>query len=205
MTFASIFLVKNSKNFAVMQLEKGLAQTNLQKSAENASKYLEDLLGAEKRAQEKKLCIHNKKEPPQVVFADLIGNTKQAKEFEQMINNRTDKTFTGVIEHCFSGMKFKVRLEGGENRIIAFALLGVRPLSNDKNQPAMLKFAEEALSFAKEHLMQRDVQVEVFSADKRGTFFGTVQLTNQKKDFALKLVEEGLAMVSNNGYEKRLP
>jgi hypothetical protein len=91
-----------------------------------------------------------------------------------MVNSRPDKVFTGVIEHCFSGMRFKVRLEGGENRIISFALLGVRPLNNDKNQPAMQKFADEALSFAKEHLFQRDVTVEIFSADKRGTFFGTV-------------------------------
>lgn len=49
-----------------------------------------------------------------------------------MLSKRADRKFQGVIEHCFSGMKFKVRLEG-ENCYIALALLGVRTLSSDKN------------------------------------------------------------------------
>jgi endonuclease YncB( thermonuclease family) len=36
------------------------------------------------------------------------------------------------------------------------------------------------------------VIVEPHFADKKGSFFGTVQLTN-KKDFGLMLVQEGLA------------
>lgn len=71
-------------------------------------------------------------------------------------------------------MRFKVRLEG-ENCYIALSLLGVKTLSADKNQPALLEFAQDALQFAKDNLLQRDVTVEIFSADKRGTFFGTVQ------------------------------
>lgn len=51
MTFASVILPSNKKekNFAVAQLEKGMASTNLMKS-DNVSKYLEDLLVAEKKA-----------------------------------------------------------------------------------------------------------------------------------------------------------
>jgi hypothetical protein len=90
-----------------------------------------------------------------------------------MVMKRTDKRFTGVVEHCFSAMRFKVRLDG-EARMIAFSLLGVRSMLNDKNQPAMLKFSEEALEFAKDNVYQRDVTVELFSQDKRGTFFGTL-------------------------------
>jgi endonuclease YncB( thermonuclease family) len=55
-----------------------------------------------------------------------------------------------------------------------------------------MEFANDALLFAKEHLYQRDVTVEIYSADKRGTFFGTV-MTPSKQDFSLKLIEEGLA------------
>lgn len=45
------------------------------------------------------------------IFADLTQSTKQAKEFEAMVMKRKDKTFRGVVEYCFSGMKLKVRLE----------------------------------------------------------------------------------------------
>jgi len=48
------------------------------------------------------------------------------------------------------------------------------------------------------------VQVDLFNADKRGTFFGTVQMPN-KSDFSLKLIEEGHARVFVMGNEKRLP
>ena len=78
------------------------------------------------------------------------------------------------MEYCISGMRFKVRLVG-ENCYIALNLLGVRTPSNDQNQPALLEFAQDALQFAKDNLLQRDVTVEIFSCDKRGSFFGSIQ------------------------------
>jgi hypothetical protein len=50
MDFATLFLVKNNKNVSVALLEKGLLKTNILKSGENISKFLEDLLAAEKKA-----------------------------------------------------------------------------------------------------------------------------------------------------------
>jgi len=44
-----------------------------------------------------------------------------------MIQKRPDRKFNGVIEYCFSGMRFKLRLEG-ENRQVALTLLGVKTL-----------------------------------------------------------------------------
>lgn len=41
--------------------------------------------------------------------------------------------------------------------------------------------------------------VDLEFADKRGTFFGTVALKNTKEDFALMLVQQGLAEVSTFG------
>lgn len=50
MNFGAVFLVQKEKNIACMQLEKGLVRTNIMKTGENASKYLEDLLASEKKA-----------------------------------------------------------------------------------------------------------------------------------------------------------
>lgn len=44
MDFASVILSKNEKNLAVLLLEKGLLKTNISKSGDNASKFIEDLL-----------------------------------------------------------------------------------------------------------------------------------------------------------------
>ena len=49
-----------------------------------------------------------------------------------MVNKRKDKTFKGVVEYCFSGMKFKVRLEQ-EGRLVAINLHGVKTMAQDKN------------------------------------------------------------------------
>ena len=73
-----------------------------------------------------------------------MQNPKQAKDFEQMISNRKDKSFKGVIEYCFSGMKFKVRLDT-EGRTIGLNLLGIRTMALDKNQPTLQEYANDAL------------------------------------------------------------
>jgi endonuclease YncB( thermonuclease family) len=202
MDFASVLLDKNEKNVSCAMLEKGLLRTNVSKSGDNASKYIEDLLAAEKKAQDAKQGIFSSQPAPIRVFNDLVANTKKSKDFEAMIMKRANRTLQGVIEYCFTGMRFKVRLEG-ENTAIALNLLGVRTMSADKNQPKLLELANDAHQFAKDTLFQRDVIVTLDFADKRGTFFGTVQLKNNKEDFGLMLVDNGLAEVSIIG--KRAP
>ena len=59
MHFAAVFELTKNRNLAVVQLQKGLVRTNVRQSGDNASKYLEDLLAAEKKAQDGKLCLHN--------------------------------------------------------------------------------------------------------------------------------------------------
>ena len=90
-----------------------------------------------------------------------------------MVMNRPNKVFNAVIEYCMSGMRFKARLTQ-EGRTIGLNLIGVKTVASDKNQPTLLEYANDAQKLAKQCLFQRDVVVEVFSVDKRGSFFGTV-------------------------------
>ena len=150
-----------------------MIRTNITKSGDNASKYIEDILAAEKKAVEIKLGVFSSGPAPIRVFNDLVANTKRAKDFEAMILKRPNRKINGVVEYCFSGMKFKVRLDS-ESSAIAFNLLGVRTMANDKNQPKLLELSNDAHQYAKDTLFQRDVIVDLDSADKRGTFFGTL-------------------------------
>ena len=72
MNFGAVTDVLKNRNFAVYLLEKGLLKTNIRQSGDNASKYLELLLAAEKKASDGKLCLHNKsKDAPITAFSDL--------------------------------------------------------------------------------------------------------------------------------------
>jgi len=70
--FASVFLEKNDKNLACMLLEKGLLKTNVSKSGDNASKYLEDLLAAEKKGVDSKLGLFSNQQAPIRIFSDVV-------------------------------------------------------------------------------------------------------------------------------------
>lgn len=52
--------------------------------SDNVSKYLEDLLLAEKKAVDASNGVHGKKTPPITVYTDLVHNSKQSKEYEMM-------------------------------------------------------------------------------------------------------------------------
>lgn len=45
---------------------------------------------------------------------------------------RQNRKINGVVEYCFSGMRYKIRLDS-ENTAISFSLLGVKTMANDKN------------------------------------------------------------------------
>ena len=132
--YASVILDKNSKNVSCCLLLKGLVKTNVTKSGDNASKFLEDLLSSEKKASDARIGLHSSNPAPLRIYNDLVNNPKKSKDFEAMLFKRPNRKMTGVVEYCFSGMRFKVRLDN-ENTAIAYSLLGVKTVTNDKNQP----------------------------------------------------------------------
>lgn len=151
MDFASVFLEaggaasgKGDRNLAVMLLEKGMLRTNVSKSGDNASKYIEDLLAAEKKAQDGKIGVYSTSPAPIRVIDDVVANTKRAKDFETLVLKRANRKMAGVVEYCFSGMRFKVRLDA-EHTAIALNLLGLKTMANDKNQPKLFELSNDAL------------------------------------------------------------
>lgn len=72
MDFASVFIQKHNKNVSAMLLEKGLLRTTISKSGDNASKFLEDLLAAEKKAVDAKIGIHSTSPAPIRIYNDLV-------------------------------------------------------------------------------------------------------------------------------------
>ena len=99
----------------------------------------------------------------------------------------------GVVELVLSGSRYKVRLNAQSTYII-LALQGIKCLPNDANIKDYQDISNKALTFAKENILQRDVEVEIDAVDNRGTLLGSIIFG--KKNFAVTLLENGLAYIN---------
>ena len=157
------------------------------------SKYLDSYQAAEKVAKEKKLGVHSTKYPGNPNYSDLIASNKtKKKEFINFLVNQ--KNLPCVVEYCFSGSKFKVRIE--KNKCyIPLSLLGVKTFGKDKNTLELHdKFCKEATDFANDTVLQREGTCDIVSADRVGNYFGYLTINNV--NFGTTLIKQGLAVAS---------
>lgn len=158
---------------------------------------MKHLTEAEEEAKKKKIGIHSTKNPVNPSKYNDLGQQKmaaKAKQFFEFIKN--EPTIPGIVDAVLSGSLFKVRLEK-QNCYILFSLAGVRTYSNEKNVPQYERFAKEALKFSKDQVLQREVELNVSSIGKNGVFQGSLYVA--KKNFAINLIENGLAYVEAAG------
>jgi staphylococcal nuclease domain-containing protein 1 len=93
-----------------------------------------------------------------------------------------------------NGSRFKVRFD--QSTCYGILLLsGVKCLPNDPNFPDYQKFSNLALQFSRQNLLQRDVDIELESVDKKGIFHGHIFLS--KQNYSLRLLENGLGVTYN--------
>ena len=109
-------------------------------------------------ATKKKLGIHTKKSAKQYSFVDTTQNTKASKTLEKTLF--AAGRINGVIEYCFSGHRFKIRLDD-ESCLIALMLEGVKSAAPDANSVEVSELAEVSKKFARDNLHQRDVEIEI--------------------------------------------
>ena len=183
------------KNVNVEIIEQGYASfiSPNPKLDDDVSKYLDSYQAAEKVAKEKKTGINSTKFPGSSNYSDLIAaNKTKKKEFINFLVNQ--KNLPCVVEYCFSGSKFKLRIE--KNKCyVPFSLLGVKTFGKDKNTLELHeKFQKEATDFANDHVLQREGVCDIIQADKVGNYFG--YLTLNGANFGTTLIKEGLAVAS---------
>jgi len=188
--YYSLYLEKT--NIAVELVEHGLATVQPHRAGEHRSRDYEFLLFAEERAKKAHKGAHaDPAKAPIVNITDLSqkGQLAKAKQFLPSMK-RNGKT-KGVVEHVFSGSRFKVYVPR-EGCLINFILAAARtPRTSSEPGKAGEPFAEESLRFAANRVAQRDVELEVLEQDKVGNFIGTLWVGRQ--NIATQLIEEGLA------------
>lgn len=103
---------------------------------------------------------------------------------------------TGVVELAISGGIYKVRLNEEPYSVLVL-LSGVRCLPPDSNIPEYKTWSEKAFDYAKLHLLQRDVEVQLDRMDNKGKFHGNVIVN--KQNYAVNLLREGLCFAFGKG------
>jgi staphylococcal nuclease domain-containing protein 1 len=190
MEFASLWL--EERNVGERLVSQGLAYVINPRGDDETSKYLPALREAEQAAREQRRNIHSTAAAPIHRINDLVSsrNMSKTRSFESSLVGEV--RHVAVVDFVYTGARFKVRVPQ-ENCQFVFSILGVRALNPDPNQPEQDKVAKEAIDYAKNTLFQRDVEIEVSSADMKGVFYGT--LFYKRKNYAVKLLEQGLGYV----------
>lgn len=202
MDFGSVFLVSAPKgevadltpasvsgqpqgaNVAEMLVVRGFATVVRHRDFEERSNFYDALLAAESKAVKGKKKIHSQKDSPATHINDLSlqGTTKKAIAFLPFLQRQ--RRLPAIVDYVLSGHRFKLLIPK-ETCAIAFSLSGVR--CPGRGEP----YSEEAISFMRRRILQRDVEIEIETVDKTGTFLGS--LWEGKENVSVALLEAGLA------------
>ncbi|XP_050376067.1 ribonuclease TUDOR 1 [Argentina anserina] len=214
MDFGSVFLATPSKaegddaatpassasqpagvNVAELVVARGFGSVIRHRDFEERSSYYDALLSAESRATAGRKGMHSSKEPPVMHITDLTtASAKKARDFLPFLHR--SRRIPAVVEYVLSGHRFKL-LVPKETCSIAFSFSGVRCPGRDE------PYSDEAIALMRRRIMQRDVEIEVETVDRTGTFLGS--LWESRTNMAIPLVEAGLAKYTSFAGSDRIP
>uniref|UniRef100_A0A0D3FVE8 Ribonuclease n=1 Tax=Oryza barthii TaxID=65489 RepID=A0A0D3FVE8_9ORYZ len=169
-------------NVAALLLSRGLADITRHRDYEDRSHHYDALIAAHARAEKTKKGYHSKKER---------AVPKKAKEFLHLLQR--SRRHSAIVEYVFSGHRFKVTIPK-ETCTIAFALSGVRCPGRDE------PYSDEAITMMRRRILQRNVEIEINTVDRTGTFLGSLWESNI--NVASVLLEAGLAKISSFAVDK---
>ncbi|XP_074374885.1 ribonuclease TUDOR 1-like isoform X2 [Apium graveolens] len=173
-------------NIAQMMVAHGLAEVIRHKDYEARSNHYEALFAAEFHARAARKGMHSGKDAP-VITDFLTSQSKKASNFLPELQQ--DRKINAVVEYLFSGHRYKLYIPQ-KACYIAFSLSRVRCPGRDT------PFLSEATELARRIIMQRDVEIDVETVDRSGTFLGS--LWESESNVAVTLLEHGLAKLQTS-------
>eukprot|EP00871_Galdieria_phlegrea_P002519 jgi/Galph1/3268/GphlegSOOS_G1912.1 len=199
--FATVSLYGN--DVGEMLVCNGFANVIRHKSDEERARHYEKYIALEKEAIAAKKGIHG---------ATQQGNSRRVNNLSvKEATKRAKETFphlqrsgscAGIVEYVSNGSRYKILLPK-ESTIVSFALEYVRC-----PHPTNDVFGQEALQFARENILQRDVQVSFTTIDRIGTFIGKLKIVERmdkgEYEWEKTLLEHGLGYI-NESVQGRAP
>lgn len=188
-----VSILVGGKSVAVDLVKEGFCTVIRHKSGEERSLFYDQLMLAETDAEKKGKGKHGNRKAP----VHQINEVNDLGSAQKLINVLKDKQAKAVVEKVLSGTRYKLLLPQ-DSIVITFSLNGVTsPSVRPKESPEKPKpFAKEAIDFANDQLLFRDVVVTIDGVDKTGGFVG--ELSVKSDNFAVKLLENGLAMLQRS-------
>ncbi|KAI8529309.1 hypothetical protein RHMOL_Rhmol12G0215400 [Rhododendron molle] len=174
-------------NVAELMVAHGYGTVIRHRDFEERSNYYDALLSAESRAIAGRKGIHSSKDPAALHIADLT--TASVKKVKDYLPHLKSKRIPAIVEYVLSGHRFKIFIPK-ETCSIAFSLSGVR--CPGRYEP----FSNEAIALMRRKILQRDVEIEVETVDRTGTFLGS--LWESKTNMSVTLLESGLAKLQTS-------
>eukprot|EP01121_Diplochlamys_sp_Union-15-3_P000451 TRINITY_DN1040_c0_g1_i3.p1 TRINITY_DN1040_c0_g1~~TRINITY_DN1040_c0_g1_i3.p1 ORF type:complete len:830 (-),score=222.02 TRINITY_DN1040_c0_g1_i3:50-2539(-) len=193
--FWSLYLDK--ENIAIDLVERGYAEVVEHRRDDPRSPDYQQLVIAEKEAKKKgrgKWGPESKK--PIHHVNDLTDENKSKAQQYLHFLQRTPKQRC-VVEYVFAGHRLKLWIPR-ESCMISFIMSGIKcePVTRNSVHEFNPNYSlgNYALHWTKERVFQHDVDASIFTCDKAGNFLGRLFVDGQ--DFAIKLLEEGLAEIN---------
>jgi len=186
-----------NQNVAELLLSKGLALViNHRRDDQDRSPFYDRLRIAEEEAKEKKVGYHSNKEAPVHRYVDASENLSKAKSFLSSFQNGTSR---GVVEYIPNCGRYILRVPK-ENCRMVLVLGGIRAprlgkTEKDKTEP----FAQEALDYVNNAILQHDVEFTVETTDRSGGFIGALfaDINGIRKNIAVELLELGYVRIND--------
>merc|ERR1719210_2747098 len=177
-------------NVAEALVSKGLASViNYRQDDDDRSGHYDDLQSAQEKAKKTSKGIFSSKDASSRRIVDLAGDVTKSKAFLPFLTRAG--RMQGVVEFVASGSRFRIYIPR-ETSVITFLLAGITcPRASRPGISDAEPFGDEALTFIKDMIMQREVEIEVESIDKGGNFIGWCFIDNT--NLSVALVEEGFA------------
>ncbi|KAL2657156.1 hypothetical protein AAZV13_04G164600 [Glycine max] len=186
---------QNGVNVAELIVGRGFGTVIRHRDFEERSNYYDSLLAAESRAISGRKGTHSAKDPPVMHITDLtMASAKKARDFLPFLHR--SRRVPAVVEYVLSGHRFKLLIPK-ETCSIAFSFSGVRCPGRDE------PYSDEAIALMRRKIMQRDVEIEVETVDRTGTFLGS--LWESRTNVAITLLEAGLAKLHTSFGSDRIP
>ena len=180
-------------NLAEMLVLRGLASVIRHRGDEERSMHYDELMQAEQRAIKGKKGIQNKdREAPTHHVNDVSQNAAKSKQFLPFLT-RAGRC-QGMVDFVMSGHRLKITIPK-EGVTIAFSLSGVRCPQGGRGDSAGEPFAADALRFTRHRCLQREVEIEVETVDKTGTFLGSITMNGGRFNLGIELLRAGLGQL----------
>ncbi|KAI0982829.1 hypothetical protein GJ496_000932 [Pomphorhynchus laevis] len=189
-------IVYNELNVAAELVKRGYATVQRYRNDDvNRSMLYADLLNAE--------TVHlnrsDKPKPIQLMPSNNIVKLGGESARARLGIFRQQKYLSAIVEWVLGGSRFNLLVDS--TSLITLNLIGIMCPRSDDEDSEMAEIGSKAVNFIKQHFLQRDVYLQIFSLDRNHNCFQGVMMLKQDKEdtnAAVMLLKHGYCILHHS-------